>query len=185
MSARLRVLALLAVTAFYANAGEPQMSKEEWLQSTYAKVAAYDVSKIPVTKLEGPYPSPKGGHDYFFFPKRNGMIRFKDGSWICITSHSAHADDGIGDITLIKTSEGEYFVNRGHCCPKLGIRSTAEMIGTLDSFLATKGDGPNATLLAWMPYKIEAGADQPATKPADKVPAKDKPSTPTSKDGSR
>jgi hypothetical protein len=31
----------------------------------------------------------------------------------------------------------------------------------------------------------QAGADQPATKPADKVPAKVKPSTPTSKDGPR
>jgi hypothetical protein len=32
---------------------------------------------------------------------------------------------------------------------------------------------------------IEAGADQPATKPADKVPAKIQPSTPTSKDSPR
>jgi len=31
----------------------------------------------------------------------------------------------------------------------------------------------------------QAGADQPATKPADKAPAKDQPSTPTSKDGPR
>ena len=31
----------------------------------------------------------------------------------------------------------------------------------------------------------QAGADQPATKPADKPPVKDQPSTPTSKDGPR
>ena len=31
----------------------------------------------------------------------------------------------------------------------------------------------------------QAGADQPATKPADKAPVKDQPSTPTSKDGPR
>ena len=31
----------------------------------------------------------------------------------------------------------------------------------------------------------QAGADQPATKPADKAPVKDQPSTPTSKDGTR
>ena len=77
------------------------MSDNEWLQSTYTKVAAYDVSKMPVTKLEGPFPLPKDGNDYFdYFPKRNGMIRFKDGSWICITSHSVHEEDGIGDLTL-------------------------------------------------------------------------------------
>ena len=32
---------------------------------------------------------------------------------------------------------------------------------------------------------VQAGADQPATKPADKVPAKVQPPTPTSKDGPR
>jgi hypothetical protein len=31
----------------------------------------------------------------------------------------------------------------------------------------------------------QAGAGQPATKPADKDPVKDQPSTPTSKDGPR
>jgi len=31
----------------------------------------------------------------------------------------------------------------------------------------------------------QAGADQPATKPADKAPVKDQPPTPTSKDGPR
>jgi hypothetical protein len=38
----------------------------------------------------------------------------------------------------------------------------------------------------WMKWKAEqAGADQPATKPADKSPVKDQPSTPTSKDAPR
>jgi hypothetical protein len=35
------------------------------------------------------------------------------------------------------------------------------------------------------PNGEQAGADQPATSPADKVPAKIQPSTPTSKDGPR
>jgi hypothetical protein len=42
-----------------------------------------------------------------------------------------------------------------------------------------------STLRPEKPKGEQAGADQPATKPADKVPAKVKPSTPTPKDGPR
>ncbi len=51
-------------------------------------------------------------------------------------------------------------------------RATAVLIG-IEINTKTKSDAE------------QAGADQPATKPADKVTAKDKPSTPTSKDGPR
>ena len=49
--------------------------------------------------------------------------------------------------------------------------------------IADDGKGRSFLLIE---YKGEpAGADQPATKPADKPPVKDQPSTPTSKDGPR
>ena len=164
------------------------MSDEKWLQSTYTKVVAYDVTKIPLTRIEvdGRPVKLQDGHDYFcMFPKRNGMIRFMDGSWVCITSHSVHEEDGIGDLTLALTSKGEYYVNRGHCCMNLSLVSNKKEVATLDDFLSTKGTGDNETLFAWERYKGEAGAGQPATKPADNVPGKDQPSTPTSKDSPR
>jgi hypothetical protein len=54
-----------------------------------------------------------------------------------------------------------------------------------DHILIDDGQSSFVVIPQSKPQAEQAGADQPATKPADKVPAKDQPSTPTSKDGPR
>jgi hypothetical protein len=57
------------------------------------------------------------------------------------------------------------------------------------SYSVGKHDGKEAKVFTesidWTATAEQAGTDQPATKPADKPPVKDQPSTPTSKDGPR
>ncbi len=100
----------------------------------------------------------------------------------CTIGYSQHSDDG-KDWTFVPVLELPRLKNdryRVEC-----------QNGVLT--VTTQGKSPVVTLnlKALAPSLVttkpaeQAGADQPATKPADTPPVKDQPSTPTSKDGPR
>lgn len=129
------------------------MTTDEWLVLRHSQIEAYtDISKVSLAKLVGSPSRNKRGY-YEYNPSKNGLIKFKDGSWVIITSHSVHKEDGIGDISLIKTSEGKYYTNRGHYCASLLMRSKIH-IKSLKGFLSSVCVGDKAdVLLDWKEYK--------------------------------
>lgn len=134
-------------------AGKKRQTTDEWLVMRHTQIEKrLETGQVPKSGLRGSYARNKDGYRDFF-PKRNGLIRFADGSWVVITSHSIHKGSGVGDVTLVKTSTGKYYVNRGHCCLSMIIRSKKERIASLADFLATKGVGPKGELLDWKEYQ--------------------------------
>ena len=107
------------------------------------------------------------------YPKK-GYLKFADGSWVLLTSHSVHADDGLDDITLIRTSSGEYYFNRGHCCLPI-LLSSSKKVETLEDFLKTHGKGGQGKLTLWQKYNNEGAADQDATTLESKSKSTEKP----------
>ncbi len=143
----------LQILSSAALAGKKRMTTDEWLVLRHSQIEAYtDISKVPLAKLVCSPSKNKSGY-YEYSPSRNGLIKFKDGTWVIITSHSMHKEDGIGDISLIKTSEGKYYTNMGHNCSSLMMRSKVH-ITSLKGFLSSVCVGDKAdVLLPWKEYK--------------------------------
>ena len=52
-----------------------------------------------------------------FYGGREGLIRFSDGGWAYIVSHSKHDENQeIGDITLAYDNNGNIYSNHSHIC---------------------------------------------------------------------
>ena len=139
--------------ATFSHAGDKIKADAEWLRLKYDQLAAVtNVEKVLNVGLR-----PSGSKDargaYTYYPQ-SGRIVFDDGSWVLLVSHSIHAEDGLGDMTLVRTSEGNYFVTRGHVCEKL-ILETKEKIASLGTFLRAKGKGAKAEPIPWEPYEGE------------------------------
>lgn len=149
----LTLLLCLSVTSVIAFAGKKRMTTDQWLVLRHSQLEKHaGITKIPRSKLNGPYPEEKDKRGYFtYHPARNGLIRFQDGSWVILTSNSVHKENGVGDITLVKTSTGKFYANRGHCCLTLMIRSESK-ITSLKVFLSSHGLGPNAEPTPWVEY---------------------------------
>ena len=79
--------------------------------------------------------SPEGLYRYH---PLSGYIEFDDGSWVLLLSHTAHLEDGIGHASVLRTSNGTYYSNRGNHNPKILLYSKVE-IKSLRDFLASFG----------------------------------------------
>lgn len=157
MKSIITIFICIHIISSIAFAGKKRMTTDKWLILRHSQIEAYtDVDKVPLSSLNGPYSKDKAGY-VTYHPKKNGRIKFADGSWIILTSHSSHSEDGIGDVTLIKASDGKYYVNRGHVCATMIIRSKVK-IKSLKDFLAAKGVGDKSQLISWSEYKIELAA---------------------------
>jgi hypothetical protein len=122
-----------------------------WLKLKYKQLAAIkEIDKI--NQVRFPTSDDKGSYSYY--PSGNGRIVFKDNSWVLLVSHSIHAEDALGDLTLVRTSDGKYFVNKGHVCNTL-LLETKEKITSLKTFLDAKGRGAKSEPVPWEEYKDE------------------------------
>ena len=105
---------IVALTSV-ADAGEKRLTIDEWLVQKRAQLAKVeDPTKIRSVALDQSEEQNKDGLYRMYLKK--GYLKFSDGRWLLLTSHSAHAEDGLADISLIRTSTGEFYSNRGHCC---------------------------------------------------------------------
>ena len=140
-------------------AGNKIKSDAEWMNLKYKQLAAVkNVAKVKHVGLTDP--GDKGADGlYTYFPKGNGRIVFVDKSWVLLVSHSLHAEDGLGDLTLVRASDGKYYVNKGHVCSKLILETKGE-ITSLRTFLNAKGKGPKAEPISWEKYEGEQPAAQ-------------------------
>ncbi len=158
---------LLFVTGGSVLASQKKASIATWLEKKHAQLSAVEVPtsirRVDLNQSEKPN---KDGV-FRMYPKK-GYLEFADGSWVLLTSHSAHAEDGLSDISLIRTSTGEYYSNRGHCCLPILLFSDKK-VASLEDFLKTTGKGAKAKPTSWIKYNREqGGAEQPATAPESK-----------------
>ena len=162
---------MILVHGLAAVADSTPKSEAEWLTQKHAQLAMVtNVTSLPNVGLDASGDNdkqPAEGH-YQYAPKGNGLILFEDKSWVLIVSHSVHAADGIGDLTLVRTSDGRFLVNKGHVCGNL-LLDAREKITSLITFLKATGKTLTKEVTAWEPCKDEApaGGDR---EPADGLP---------------
>ena len=172
----LRLIAITVISATLvsvAAGGKQSVTIEAWLQKRRTQLAAVeDHAKIRVVELDQSEKKNKDGQYRMYLEK--GFLKFSDGSWVLLTSHSAHAEDGLADISLIRTSTGEFYSNRGHCCLPILLFSEKK-VESLKGFLETHGKGGEGKLTRWEKLDSEQdGARQPATAPKSKSEGKEK-----------
>lgn len=163
---------LIATIATPAFAGERVKSDTDWLKHKYAQLAA--VKSVTNLTNVGLWTSGDKQADgkYGYFPNGNGLIVFQDKTSVLIISHSIHAEDGLGDLTMIRTSDGRYLVNKGHVCDKL-ILDAPEKIVSLETFLKATGKGAKGEATQWEPYSGEqqgGGYSPPVARSSNPTP---------------
>ena len=153
-------------------AGHGKKTVDGWLEEKHAQLAAVvDPASIRKVALDHSDEADKDG--YFSMYPKSGYLEFTDGSWVLLTSHSAHAEDGLPDITLIRTSTGEYYTNSGHCCVPILLFSQSK-VDSLEGFLKTTGKGAQAAPTPWIKYNRVAATEQPTPRPVVKPEGSDK-----------
>jgi hypothetical protein len=175
----MKLLTILAVfTCFMVGgilfAGQNKKTVDAWLEEKHAQLSTVaDPSSIRKVSLAHSDKPNKDG--YFSLYPKSGYLEFADGNWVLLTSHSVHAEDGLPDISLIRTSTGEYYTNRGHCCLPILLFSKS-VVGSLEDFLKTTGKGAKAEATPWIKYNREQdGTGQPATRSQSKSEGSDNP----------
>ena len=151
MNRQLSITVLIILLGFSnAFAGKKKPTMEGWLEKRYAQLSAVkEPSKVRRSALD--HSEDRDGDGLFRMYPENGYVPFPDQTWILLTSNSAHSEDGLPDVTLIRTSEGKYYYNLGHCCLPILLFSKVE-VTTLDLFLKTTGKGNEAKATAWIKY---------------------------------
>ena len=129
-------------------------SNRQWLEMTHSQLAGLkSVRNLTNVGLNSGAKDSDG--TYHYSPKGDGLIMFEDKSWVLLATHSIHDEDGLDDLALIRTSEDKYYLNRGHKCGSLSLRSK-ERIVSLATFLETGGigpKGPRTEPTPWEPYE--------------------------------
>ncbi|MCX6907808.1 MAG: hypothetical protein NTY01_07175 [Verrucomicrobia bacterium] len=142
-----RNLLLLAMAWTVAGAGEfhnasgasKAKSRQEWIASMSSWLKSYRItSAAPVVSFKPEQDGDEFGH----YVDKDGLIRFPNGEWVLVATHSEHQEEGrtrlIGDISLALTSRGELFENDTHACPGVMFLSKAP-ITSLETYLAARG----------------------------------------------
>ena len=164
------IAALLFCCCLTGFASERSKAETDWLATNYAKLAAvWNLSAM--TNVGYSYSSRTNQDGYHrFFPNDTGLLMLPDSSWVILVSHSIHAGDGLGDLTLMRTSDGRYFLNQGHVCAQLSLL-TKGPIASLQDLLNAKSHGEKG-LLAWEPYQsgqAAKGRGQSSKPPSGKM----------------
>ncbi|MCX6899694.1 MAG: hypothetical protein NT105_13475 [Verrucomicrobia bacterium] len=142
-----RTLLLLAMAWAVADAGEfhaasgtsKAKTRQEWIAIMSSWLKSYRItSATPVVSFK---PEPRGD-EFGHYVDKDGLIRFPNGEWVLVATHSEHQEEGrtrlIGDICLALTSRGELFENDTHACPGVMFQSKTP-ITSLETFLVAKG----------------------------------------------
>lgn len=85
----------------------------------------------------------------FSYSPLSGYIEFADGSWVYLVSHTKMLDDGIGHASVVRTSSGKYYSNKGNCNTNLFLYSPVE-IKSLASFLNSYGRDNKGMKTLWV-----------------------------------
>jgi hypothetical protein len=166
------IVLLALMLAASVHAGEKAKSDAEWLKQKHAQLSA--VKSVTNLTNVGLWTSGNKQADgrFGYFPNGNGLIVFDDKTWVLIISHSMHAEDGLEDLTLIRTSDDRFLSNRGHVCDKL-ILDAPEKITSLETFLRATGKGAKGEATKWEPYTGEpqsGGYSPPAARSSKPTP---------------
>ena len=125
-------LLLLTSTAF---AGDPA-KQHAWIDetSTWLKAFTPSDSSPGVREKER---RRETGTMYRYQAKNEGMIRFRDGSWIYLKLHSGHDDKEIGDQVLAIDDKGKLHWNAAHVCGGITIMTDTDGgFASVEEFLA-------------------------------------------------
>jgi len=151
---------LTAITCFTVGgslfAGQGKKTVEGWLEDKHEQLSGVE-DPSSIRKVDLDHSEEPDGDGYFSMHPKRGYLEFTDGSWVLLTSHSAHSKDGLPDISLIRTSTGEYYTNSGHCCLPILLFSTSKVV-SLEGFLKTTGKGAKAGPTPWIKYQREQGS---------------------------
>lgn len=91
-------------------------AKSQWLDVAAKRIATIQsinefskVFSVQITSFDGFY-------KVEYQVKGEGFIVFENGDWIYFIPHSSHENEEIGDVTLAKDSQGNFYFNEGHIC---------------------------------------------------------------------
>jgi hypothetical protein len=126
-------------------------------------------------------------------PQRSSINYFSGGKWDQDSANVILCDTELLDHVILRPPKGEKYRRTAQIVCEIPSShegdSMAEIKLKLGAYFPSIHDYLEFSVVAKVTLEIErgeqAGADQPATKPADKPPVKDQPSTPTPKDGPR
>jgi hypothetical protein len=128
-------------------------SNAEWLHHKQGQLSAIaifeDLKRITINDS-----SMSSENHASYYPPENTRIMFSDGSWIILTAHSSHSEDGVSDLALGIASNGKFYLNRGHICGGICLTSEKE-VKTLRDFLKTTGLGPKENPMTWQEHLVD------------------------------
>lgn len=109
-------------------------AKSQWLDSAATRVSKIQsvnesskVFPVQVTSFEGFYK-----REYQI--RGEGFVVFENGDWIYFVTHSSHENEEVGDITLGKDNQGNFYLNEGHICGGSISFYTSDSTLTLNSY---------------------------------------------------
>ncbi len=101
-------------------------TKESWLENAIVKLQAQHT--LPPEIIRSSETNAWADKGYLVFS--NG--------WASFTSHSSHDSEKIGDVSLLRTSDGDYYISDFHFC--LGVCEFSIRPKDFSEFLALYGD---------------------------------------------
>lgn len=129
----------------------PLPPRDAWITSQMVAMQRYKIGEdaplVTIRKdvMEEP---DDAGCTLRYYADQDGLLRFASGDWAWIATHNFHANDGIGDVMLILTSTGKFYVNEGHPCAHMIVRSKVKVLSLVD-FLSTLGLGEGIDKVRW------------------------------------
>lgn len=58
-----------------------------------------------------------------FYITKPSLIKFETGDWVYIMFHSAHDNKEIGDLSIARDQDGNFYYNQGHVCGEIGFEA--------------------------------------------------------------
>jgi hypothetical protein len=150
------ILAVLLFQSVFAGHVKKENAQEKWILQRYQQLSKATPESIPKIELKE-YESKDGTFQYFP-AEMGGIIFLREKEWIMITQSSGHYEKS-GDVTMIRTSENEFYLNFGHCCKTMIIDSDKK-IETIEDFLAAKGKGHRSEPTPWKKYRGEPDGEK-------------------------
>ncbi len=139
-------------------AQESPTPREAWIASQMVALRRYQKGSTtpPVSVSKDVAEEPDdAGCTHRYYADRDGLLRFASGETVWVATNSFHAHDGVGDVLLILTSTGKFYVNAGHAGPHMIVRSKAKVLSLAD-FLNTLGIGEDPKKLRWKQWPTKS-----------------------------
>jgi len=131
-----RLVAVLSLVFVAGCAAEVRdstaLSREAWMWENVLRLR--ELSPTPQTRTVE-FGVATGSWVMSYYVKDEGLLRIDDKEWVYIVTHSSHAGEYIGDISLAIDNRGQLYENAGHVCGGIDFGSkSAEAAKTSDDF---------------------------------------------------